>query len=137
MHAFDSIIADNYKEHFEDTVAASGKAGVKKEMQEWIDAFPDLAYKVNRVTADSSSAVVEYMLTGTNSGILMGMPATNKKINVNGIDMYAFDNTGKITDQWGFTEDAKFRQELGFMPSDSALMAAYHKTMDKKDVKKK
>jgi steroid delta-isomerase-like uncharacterized protein len=133
VNAFDSIIADNYKEHFGDTVAVSGKAGFKKEMQEWLVAFPDLAFTVNRVTADSNSAAVQYTLTGTNSGALMGLPATNKKINVTGIDMYKFDNSGKISDQWGYTEDVKFRQQLGFIPSDSVLMAI----MVKKDMKKK
>jgi hypothetical protein len=67
----------------------------------------------------------------------MAMPATNKKINVGGMDMFKFDNTGKVTDHWGYFDAMAMMQQLGMMPSDSAVMAMHNQPMDKKDMKKK
>ena len=54
-------------------------------------------------------------MTGTNSGPFMGMPATNKKVDIMGIDWIKWEN-GKFTDHWGAMEDMKMMTQLGMMP---------------------
>ena len=45
----------------------------------------------------------------------MGMPATNKKIDVEGVDIIRFKN-GKAVEHWGVYDNMKMMQQLGMMP---------------------
>ncbi len=135
--ALDTMVAANYNEHTPDPGEGPGVAGLKKDIQGWLAAFPDQAFTINTIIADSNTVVALYNVTGTNTGTFMAMPATNKKINIGGMDMFKFDNTGKCTDHWGYFDQMKFMQQLGMMPSDSAMMAMHEKPMEKKGMKKK
>ena len=46
---------------------------------------------------------------------MMGMKATGKKVNVQGIDYLYFKN-GKSTDHWGYMDMNTMMSQLGLMP---------------------
>jgi hypothetical protein len=45
----------------------------------------------------------------------MGMPATNKKIDIMGIDYVSFNSDGKVSEHWGYSDDMMMMQQLGLM----------------------
>ena len=44
------------------------------------------------------------------------MPATNKKMEIHGVDMVRIKD-GKATDHWGYSEENKMAQQMGWAPS--------------------
>jgi steroid delta-isomerase-like uncharacterized protein len=132
-HNVDNMAATmdaNYIEHSPAPGQAAGIDGFKKMMTEWLAAYPDMKGTVVDVIAEGDRIGVLSRMEGTNSGPMMGMPATNKKVDVLGIDWMKISN-GKVTEHWGYMDMMKWMQDLG-MP----MMGSDH-DMKKMDEKKK
>ena len=117
----DSLCTDDFLEHYPDPGMAPTRDGLKKGMIDFFTAFPDLNIKTNYLVADSDLVVLHYTMTGTNTGPMMGMPPTNKKVTVDGVDIVRFKD-GKGCEHWGFWQETKFMTEMGMMPDMSQMM---------------
>jgi predicted ester cyclase len=87
-------------------------------------AFPDQKTTIEAMYVDSNILVARSSVTATNSGPMMGMPATNKKMTgVLGIDIARWEN-GKFVEHWGVFDAMSMMTQLGMMPSihDTASM---------------
>src|SRR5258705_6986785 len=73
------LIAADYVEH---AVGGDivGRTGFRDYLQSWRAAFPDLYCEVQNVIIQGDLAAWMVRMTGTNSGPLMGMPATGKSV---------------------------------------------------------
>jgi steroid delta-isomerase-like uncharacterized protein len=93
-----------------------GVDGFKQVFNALFKAFPDFHQEINDliISPDGKKASVLVTITGTNKGDFMGMPATNKKINILGIDNMHLES-GKFTDHWGFVDSQAMMQQLGMM----------------------
>ena len=61
---------------------------------------------------------VHFNMKGTNTGGMgPDMPATNKAMDVNGVDIIRFEN-GKAMEHWGYWEESKMMQQLGMAPAE-------------------
>ena len=91
-----------------------GIDGFKQIFDVLYKAFPDFNQTINDIiiSQDGKKVSVLETITGTNSGEFMGMPTTNKKIQILGIDNFHIEN-GKLTDHWGFVDDQTMSQQLG------------------------
>ena len=70
------------------------------------------------MTADGDRVVAHYRWKAVNTGSMdESMPATNKPIDVYGVDIVRFEN-GKIVEHWGYMEEMKMMQQLGMMPGE-------------------
>lgn len=112
----DSLVAPDYMEHQADPNYSPDRAGLKKSMEDFAKGFPDANSKINFMMADSDRVMIEYTLTGTNTGSMMSMPATGKKMNIEGVDIVRFKD-GKAIEHWGFMEEMKLMQQMGMMPA--------------------
>jgi predicted ester cyclase len=74
---------------------------------------------INFIVVRGDTVIAQTTTTGTNSGPNMGMPATNKKINMDGVDIVIIKD-GKATEHWGFFEEMKMMTQLGLMPGPNA-----------------
>jgi steroid delta-isomerase-like uncharacterized protein len=137
----DSLCTADYVEHTSDPMQKTDREGLKKSMADLISGYPDVHVTTNFVVADSNTVVSHYTMTGTNTGAMMGMPPTNKKMNIDGVSIVKFKD-GKRAEHWLFMEEMKLMEQMGMMPDMSQMMAASAKQdsskmkMDKKDVKK-
>ena len=80
-----------------------GPAGAKQILLELTTAFPDLDIKVEEVLQEGDKVIVRSKISGTQRGGLMGLPAKNRKMSIQAIDVHAFKNR-KIVRTW-HTED--------------------------------
>lgn len=117
MDDLNKYIAEDYKEHTPWPGQKPGLAGLKEGMTEFRTAFPDMKFTVKDITSDGDMIWAHYNMSGTNTGAFMGMPATGKKVDVNGMELVKLTN-GKCTDHWNYDEGAKMMQQLGMMPPD-------------------
>jgi steroid delta-isomerase-like uncharacterized protein len=111
----DSVVASDYVEHCADPGYTPDRSGLRKSWEDFLKGYPDLNTKINFMVADTDCVTTQYTLTGTNSGSVGGMPATGKKINVDGVDIVRFKN-GKAVEHWGYMDEMKMMTQLGMMP---------------------
>ena len=127
-----NYIAENMVEHSPDpNVKATGLEGVKEMIKMYRTSFPDLKQNVTGMWADKDMVIAHFTMTGTNSGPMGEMPATNKSVNVNGVDIVRFEN-GKAVEHWGYWEEMKMMQQLGLMPEMGAAGDASKMAMEEK-----
>lgn len=111
----DSLVASDYVEHCVDPSYTPDRNGLKKGWEDFAKGYPDLNCKINFMIADTDCVTMQYTITGTNTGSVIGMPATGKKINVDGVDIVRFKN-GKAIEHWGYMDEMKMMTQLGMMP---------------------
>lgn len=116
LKAIDELVADNFVEHYlPDPSVPANKAGVTQSMAMFRAAFPDLNITVEDVIAKGDKVWAYTTMRGTNTGAMMGMPATGKKVEVKGFDIVRFVN-GKAVEHWGLNDDLKMMMQLGMIP---------------------
>lgn len=79
------------------TGSAVGPEAYKRVFTQFIAAFPDLRFTVEDVISEKDKVVVSWNISGTHKREFRGIPATNKKISIEGITINHVTN-GKITD---------------------------------------
>jgi len=83
--------------------ASSGRelpaASLHKRYSALNAAFPDYAIRVNKLLSKGDKVMASYTLYGTQKGALWGMPATNEKMTITGIDVFRLNN-GEIKEHW-------------------------------------
>ena len=114
VDAIDLFAAPNYLEHQYDTHYDSDRKGIKKAFADYFKAFPDMHVKVNFIMAKGDLVTAQITTTGTNSGRIYGLKATNKKFEIEGVDIIRFKN-GKVEEHWGYAEEGKLLTQLGLI----------------------
>ena len=115
--AFDNLIAKDVVTHSEmpPEIKTTGLAAVKEMSKMNKMAFPDMKSMVHAIATAGDTVIVFYTSEGTNSGEFYGMPATNKRIKTDGVDIIRFQN-GKAVEHWGVYDSMKMMQQLGMLP---------------------
>jgi steroid delta-isomerase-like uncharacterized protein len=117
IEGFASHLADDFVEHEETPGLAPTKDGVKAFFQMQLGAFPDMRMDVEDVVASGHKVVARVRYTGTHRGEFMGMPATGKSVDVQLIDMFRFDEDGRVREHWGVMDALAMMQQLGLVPA--------------------
>lgn len=74
-------------------------------------AFPDYHVEVKDLIAEGDRVAVRTVVTGTNCGDFMGMPANGKRIRVGGMDIVRVAD-GRIVEHWGVSDSAALLDQL-------------------------
>jgi predicted ester cyclase len=84
-------------------VQPPGPKGAKQILRELSMTFSDLKVSIQEVLQDGNKVVVRSEISGTQAQPFMGIPATNRKLIIQAIDIHEFKD-GKIIRTW-HTED--------------------------------
>jgi steroid delta-isomerase-like uncharacterized protein len=95
--------------------AVSGPDDIKEYVQVYQNAFPDLQYTVDTVTAVGDRVLVEWTATGTHRSDLFGIESTGEVFTVDGIDVFTVEE-GRITAVHAQWDTLGMVQELGAVP---------------------
>ena len=79
-------------------------------------AMPDMKMAVNQVVAERDLVAVYWTASGTNREPGMGIPATGKKITVNGMTLFRF-KAGKICEEWSVWDMLSIMRQAGLLSS--------------------
>jgi predicted ester cyclase len=118
LSGIESLIAPNIVDHQASIpgIDAQGVEGFKRLITIMRTAFPNLHVHVEDLIAEGDKVVARAEMHGRNSGPFMDMPATNKDVEIEAIDIVRFEN-GIAVEHWGLTDDLKMMQQLGLIPS--------------------
>ena len=126
--ALDALIAKDVISHAEmSNTKLKGLQAVKEMVRMQKISFPNMQSKIHAIGLAGDTVMVYYTSMGINSGPFMGMPATNKRINVEGVDIIRFQNV-KAVEHWGVYDHMKMMQQMGMMggPGTSQAPAPHH-----------
>jgi len=92
-----------------------GPEAYKRNVLAFLAGFPDLRLTIEDTIAEKDKVVACWTISGTHKGDYMGVPATNKKILVDGITIHNIAN-GKIMDSYSNWDALGMMQQLGVVP---------------------
>lgn len=111
----DKLVATDFVEHTPWPGQEPGLAGLKKGFTEFKTAFPDLKITLNEVWAEGDIVIAHIAQTGTMTGAMGPTPASGKPMNIKGVDIVRIKD-GKAVEHWGYAEEMKMAQQMGWMP---------------------
>jgi len=92
-----------------------GKAEAKKFFQTFTKAFPDARFDVANAWAAGDYAIVEYTLSGTHKGTILGIAPTSRPIQVHAVDVVKIAD-GKVARAATYSNGLELMNQLGTVP---------------------
>lgn len=106
--------ADEIARYFEDTFAA----------------IPDFHMEVRSIAAQGDDVFVQWHLTGTHQGPMLGIEATHKPVEIDGMDHFVLRD-GRVVSNFVVFDQMQYARQIGMMPpdgssADKAVKAAFN-----------
>jgi steroid delta-isomerase-like uncharacterized protein len=120
----DEIISPSHALHVSDVSGSSiGPEAYKRQVTRFLTGFPDLHFTIEDTISENQKMVVVWSISGTHKGEFLGVPATNKRMSVDGITVAHIAN-GKIMDSYISWDMLGMLQQLGAVPAFAHRQAA-------------
>ena len=113
LDAIDELVTDDFVDHVP-LDSPGGPAGFRTSMEGLFKSFPDLTTKIEDVMGEGDRLVVRVAIAGTQRGDFERIPATNKRIEVFGLEVLEVRG-GKIAERWMFRDEMLILHQLGMM----------------------
>jgi steroid delta-isomerase-like uncharacterized protein len=84
----------------------------KRRVVEFRASFPDLCFTTEDIIAEKGKVVVCWIFSGTHQGEFMGIPASGRKVSVEGITIHHITN-GRILDSYARWDALGLMRQLG------------------------
>ena len=126
-HVWDEIINNRKLEMFNDSnftkdvlMHASpadvvGIDSARAYYANYLTGFSDVTFTVKDVFGMGNKLVKHWNFKGTHTGLFFGIPATNKKVDIDGVTLVRM-SSGKIAEERDFLDNLEFMQQLGLIP---------------------
>jgi len=112
----DEIMAQDYIDHGAMPGQAAGLQGFKSKGSMWAAAVPDLRVRTEDMFAEGDRVAVRWTAEGTQSGNLLGIPASGRSFRFKGMSIFRIA-AGKIAEQWEEWDKLDLMQQLGVVPA--------------------
>jgi steroid delta-isomerase-like uncharacterized protein len=96
-----------------------GKEGLREFLNAYMTAFPDGSLTVDEIIAEGDLVAARWTARGTNTGELMGIPATGRQVTITGMTFSRIVD-GKLREDWNTWDSLSMMQQLGAVPEMSA-----------------
>ena len=80
------------------------------------EAFPDYELTIDSLIVKGDRVMARYTISGTHKGDFMGLPPTNEKMTITGIDIFRLDN-GKVLEHWDAAHQVCALSQLNKSPA--------------------
>jgi len=114
--ALDGIMSLGVVNHSPLPGQPDGVAGFKQAIVSMRSGVPDLTITIDSSVLDGDLVSTRWTGSGTNTGELMGVPATGRRISVSGIDICRVSD-GRIVEYWQELDTLSMLQQLGVIPT--------------------
>src|SRR5918995_1656005 len=93
----------------------TGRDGFREFVTTYLTAFPDGTITVEDQIAEGDTVATRWTGRGTNTGELMGLPATGRQVTIEGVS-YARITDAKVRETWITWDTLALMQQLGAVP---------------------
>jgi steroid delta-isomerase-like uncharacterized protein len=115
LDAIDDLVTDDVVEHEQMPGQPDGKEGVRWFAEMMNAAFTDFKATMGPSLESGDLAACEVMITARHTGEFMGVPATDKQVEVESIDIIRVED-GKCAEHWGQFDAMSLMQQIGAIP---------------------
>jgi steroid delta-isomerase-like uncharacterized protein len=112
LAVFEEIVADDLIDHNARPGQRQGRQAVIDAVALYHAAFPNLQIRIDRDLAEGDLVAQYGTISGTNSGPLMGAPATGKRALFPYIDIHRIVD-GRIVESWHLEDIAGMLAQVG------------------------
>ena len=85
LNAANDLVAEDFTEQVPFPGQEHGREGLKFALNSMFTGFPDMKWTVHEQIAEGEKVVTRFTWTGTHKGDFMGIPPTNKTVEVWGV----------------------------------------------------
>jgi steroid delta-isomerase-like uncharacterized protein len=127
LEVVDQLIANSHA--LQDPIATGSQVGpelYKRRVVEMTTGFPDLCFSIDDTIAEGEKVVACWTISGTHRNEYMGIPATGRKISIEGITIHHIKK-GTILDSCARWDTLGLMRQLGAIPSQSRTKEAASK----------
>jgi steroid delta-isomerase-like uncharacterized protein len=113
LEVIDALISPSHA--LNDPLASDAQVGpklYKRRVVELTKSFPDLHFSIEDMIAEKGKVVASWIISGTHKGEFMDIPATGRKVSVEGITIHLITN-GKILDSCARWDALDLMRQLG------------------------
>lgn len=96
-----------------------GPEGVRRMLEKYWQAFPDLAFTITDTLVQNSRLVIVWMAEGTHEGTIMNIPATGHRVAVRGVSILDVED-GLVTRGQYIWDMAGMLRHMGLLPELSS-----------------
>ncbi|HET8628266.1 MAG TPA: ester cyclase [Thermomicrobiales bacterium] len=115
LDAVAALMAPGFVAHWAGRPDVQGAAAWIAAVEPILAGVPDLQYTVDAVTAEGDLVGMRYHWAGTHTGELRGVPATGKRLRVEGMGFFQFRD-GQLIEEWAVDDTLGLLQQLGVLP---------------------
>jgi len=94
-----------------------GIQGFKDYYQNYLTGFSDVTFTIVDVFGQGDKIVKHWNFKGTHTGEFFGIPASGKKVDIDGVTLVKMKG-GKIAQEQDFLDNLSFYQQLGLIPTE-------------------
>jgi len=113
LEVVDALISPSHA--LNDPLASDSQVGpkmYKRRVVEFTNIFPDLHFTIEDMIAEKGKVVVSWIISGTHKSEFMDIPATGRKVSIEGITIHHISN-GKILDSHARWDPLGLLRQLG------------------------
>ena len=92
-----------------------GPQAYRATVNRFLSGMPDVCFTIQDMISEKSKVAVVWIMSGTHQGEFIGVPATNKKVSVEGVTIHQVEN-GKILDSYASWDRLGLLRQLGEEP---------------------
>lgn len=81
----------------------------------YLTGFSNISFTIKDVFGMGNKLVKHWNFKGTHTGIFFGIPATHKKVDIDGVTLVLMEG-GKIAEERDFLDNLELQQQLGLIP---------------------
>ena len=81
----------------------------------YLTGFTEISFTIKDVFGMDDKLVKHWNFKGTHTGVFFGIPATGKKVDIDGVTLVRMENR-KIAEERDFLDNLEFMQQLGLIP---------------------
>src|SRR2546429_2049655 len=97
LELVDEIISPSHALHDPNLTDSSvGPDAYRRQVSRFIVGIPDLRFTIEDIVDEKEKVAVAWTISGTHTGEFMGIPATNKKVYVEGITINHIDRKSVV-----------------------------------------
>jgi len=115
LEVFDALLAPNLANHDPNRPEVTDLNGLKQWAQAIWSAVPDFVVQITDQIGEEDRVAKSWVGRGTQTGVLMGIPATGKRVEFSGTTVYQLSGA-KITNiRWSY-DMLGMLQQIGVVP---------------------
>ncbi len=119
--AIDRLVVPNFVEH---TVVApgmpAGREGLKALFRMIRQAMPDMVMTPEDIVAEGDRVAIRAVMTGTQTGEWMGIPASGKHVEITVMDLDRIENN-QFAEHWGVGDVMALMTQIGAIPAPGTV----------------